>query len=66
VVIKRTILPFFQRLEEVAALLPRGVGGVDVLVYTPEEFEAMRRDGNAFAELIVEEGQLLYAGQPDR
>jgi len=33
---------------------------VDLLVYTPEEFAAMRRAGNAFAEMIVEEGCLLY------
>jgi predicted nucleotidyltransferase len=64
VVIKRTTLPFFDRLQEVARLLPPGTGGVDVLVYTPEEFAAMQRDGNAFAETIAEEGQLIYARRP--
>lgn len=28
-------------------------------VYTPEEFAAMQREGNAFAEMIVEEGRLV-------
>lgn len=42
--------------------LPAGSGGVDVLVYTPQEFATMRRDGNAFAEMIAEEGRLIYAG----
>ena len=60
VVIKRTSLPFFDRLREVGKLLPEGIGGVDLLVYTPEEFAAMRRQGNAFAEMIAEEGQLVY------
>lgn len=63
VVIKRTTLPFFERLREVAKALPLTEGGVDVLVYTPDEFEAMQREGNAFAEMIAEEGRLIYARQ---
>ena len=63
VVIKRTALPFFDRLLEVARLLPEGTGGVDVLVYTPEEFTRMQQDGNAFAELIAEEARLIYGGE---
>lgn len=65
VVIKRTSLPFLERLREVAKYFPPKSGGVDVLVYTPEEFEAMRRDGNAFAEMIVEEGLLVYGDQAE-
>jgi hypothetical protein len=30
-------------------------------VYTPAEFAAMQKDGNAFAEMIIEEGRLIYA-----
>lgn len=63
VVIKRTSAPFFDRLQEVARLLPLGLGAVDLLVYTPEEFAAMQREGNAFTEMIVEEGRLIY-GEP--
>ena len=44
----------FDRLSQVVSLLPAGIGGVDVLVYTPEEFAAMQREGNAFAEMILE------------
>jgi len=65
VVIKRTTAPFFDRLLEVSRLLPAGTGGVDVLVYTPEEFAAMRHDGNAFVEMIVEEGLLIYAREKE-
>jgi predicted nucleotidyltransferase len=60
VVILRTSLPFFDRLLALARLIPPAAGGVDLLAYTPDEFEAMQRDGNAFAEMIVEEGQLIY------
>jgi uncharacterized protein len=63
VVIKRTSAPFFDRLREVARLLPDEIGGIDILVYTPEEFATMRRQGNAFAEMIAEEAQVVY-GQP--
>lgn len=63
VVIKSTPLPFFDRLREVQRLLPAELGAVDVLVYTPEEFAAMQREGNAFAEMIVEEGRVIYGRQ---
>lgn len=66
VVIKRTGAPFFDRLRDVARLLPAGAGGVDVLVYTPEEFERMQQEGNAFAETIAVEGQELYAREAAR
>jgi len=58
VVIKRTPLHFFDRF-------PPGIGGFDVLVYTPEEFGAMQRSGNAFAEMISEEGRLIYGRQAE-
>jgi predicted nucleotidyltransferase len=65
VVIKRTTSPFFDRLREVAGLLPASTGGVDVLVYTPEEFAAMQAEGNAFAEMIAEEARLIYGREAE-
>jgi predicted nucleotidyltransferase len=59
VVIKNTALPFLDRLREAAASIDPD-WPVDLLVYTPAEFEAMRRQGNAFAELVSEEGVRLY------
>ena len=60
VVIKETAQPFWDRLREVARLLPPDLGGVDILVYSPEEFSTMLADGNAFAEMVIEEGRLIY------
>jgi len=60
VVIKETSSPFFDRLWEVSSLLPAEIGGLDILVYTPEEFAKMQREGNAFAEMILEEASLIY------
>ena len=50
-------------MPEVARLLPADVGGVDALVYTPEEFARMLDEGNAFAQMIAEEGWVLYERQ---
>lgn len=63
VVIKQTSAPFWERLREVASLLPAEIGGVDLLVYTPDEFAAMQQEGNAFAEMIIEEARLIYDNQ---
>ena len=64
-IIKETESPFFDRLREVSKFLPGNMGGVDVLVYTPKEFARMRREGNAFAEMILEEGALIYDRQAE-
>ncbi|MCS6924557.1 MAG: nucleotidyltransferase domain-containing protein [Candidatus Binatia bacterium] len=60
VIIKQTTQPFLERLREVGTLLPASMGGVDVLVYTPEEFATMLASGNAFAEMVAQEGRLIY------
>jgi len=63
VVIKQTEASFFDRLREVTSFLPAEIGGVDILVYTPDEFATMQQDGNAFAEMIYEEARLIYDRQ---
>jgi predicted nucleotidyltransferase len=65
VVILPSALPFFDRLQELARRIPAAAGAVDLLAYTPGEFEAMQRDGNAFAEMVQDEGRLIYGGPQD-
>ncbi len=48
-----------------ARLLPAETGGAGILVYTPEEFAAMRSEGNAFAEMIAEEARLISDRKED-
>lgn len=60
VVIKETSVPFLDRLQKVGRILPQDLGAVDLLVYTPVEFDTMLQGGNAFAETIAEEGCLIY------
>ena len=63
VVIKDTLLPFIQRLEEIALLCRVNVG-VDYLVYTPQEFEQMIAERNPFVmNEIVRKGKVLYERQ---
>jgi predicted nucleotidyltransferase len=64
VIIKHTREPFWDRLREAARLVFGAVHrGADILVYTPEEFSNMLAQGNVFAEMIVEEGRLIYDRQ---
>ena len=63
VVIKETTSPFFERLRQASGFLPPDIGGIDILVYTPEEFTKMLQEGNAFAEMITEEASLIYDRQ---
>ena len=65
VIIKQTSHPFWDRLREVGRLLPVELGAVDALVYTPEEFATMLTQGNAFAEMIAAERQVLYGRQAE-
>lgn len=62
VIIKETGLGFLERLKEVIRYInvPKSV---DALVYTPEEFKKMQDEGNAFVEMILEEGVLIYEGK---
>jgi predicted nucleotidyltransferase len=60
VVIMDSELPFVERCVSLGRQLPAALGGVDLLVYTPAEFDEMLRDGNPFAEMIMEEGKVIY------
>ena len=59
VIIKRTRKRFLDRIKEVIRIIkPRF--GVDILVYTPDEFRRMVRSGNPFIQGVVKEGKILY------
>lgn len=62
IVIKKTRVPFLKRMREVGKLLAQSGGGqaVDVLVYTPEEFEKLSKRWNPFFHRILKEGKTVY------
>lgn len=59
IVIKKTVVPFYKRLKEVALLCNYHVG-VDILVYTPEEYADLCQYNPFFSREIVEKGRTLY------
>ncbi len=61
VVIMRTDLPFLERALPLCRDFPLELGAVDLLVYTPEEWQEMQQDGNVFVETVLEEGLLIHA-----
>jgi len=50
---------FFDRIGQVMDLY-RGEREINVLVYTPEEWQRMRAEGRRFLERMVAEGVVLY------
>ncbi len=59
VVVEQTHLPFFQRLRKVRKLLQPKVG-MDIMVYTPEEFNRLCAERPFFKEEIIEKGKIIY------
>lgn len=59
IVIKRTDRRFLDRLADVIEAI-RPDFALDVLVYTPEEFERMLEEENPLVTRAVEEGKVIY------
>jgi len=59
VVIKKTPLNYFERVEQLVDLVDYDID-IDFLVYTPEEFERAVRERRFFQEEIVKRGKILY------
>jgi len=57
-VVERTQKRFLDRLDDLYSLLQPTVA-LDILVYTPEEIEALRKT-NRFIRSILEGGRVLY------
>ena len=58
-VVMRTRDGFVERLKKLYSLLCVPVD-MDLVCYTPEEFEKMKREGNPFVRKILEEEVVLY------
>jgi predicted nucleotidyltransferase len=59
VIVFETSRPFFERFKDFAGLYdiwPR----LDLLIYTPEEFERMVAEGNPFIERVLAEGVVIH------
>lgn len=58
-VVKDTDKPFLTRLREIMEQLNPRVA-VDILVYTPKEFEVMQSEPNSFIKGILKNGRVVY------
>ena len=65
VIIADTPRPFFDRFKDFTGIWdvwPQ----LDLLIYTPAEFERMRAEGRPFIEHILAEGVVVHEAQPSR
>jgi predicted nucleotidyltransferase len=60
VIVKSTETPFLDRYKEFEGLFNMVRKALDVLVYTPEEFVAMRDRGNPLILKVMEDGIVIY------
>jgi len=59
VVVERTDSPFWRRQREMRRRLKPRIG-VDLLVYTPAEFEQLCRERPFFRDEVLAKGKVLY------
>lgn len=60
VVVADTALPFYERIKHVLHSMRPQVG-MDILVYTPREWEEMTRQRSFIREEVLTKGQVVYA-----
>lgn len=60
VVVHQTRLPFYQRIKQALKLIQPKVG-VDLLIYTPEEFYSLSQERRFFRDEVLDKGTILYA-----
>ena len=60
VVVHQTKLPFFERTKQALKLIRPRVG-VDLLIYTPEEFSRLSKERRFFRDEVMAKGTVLYA-----
>jgi predicted nucleotidyltransferase len=61
VVIKDTGINFYDRISDVKSVIPHKIP-IDVLVYTPQEFDKMKNDkyGYFIKDEVIGKGKVLY------
>lgn len=65
VIVTDTDRPFFERHKDFTGIWdvwPQ----LDLLIYTPEEFERMRAEGRPFLEHVLAEGVVIHEAEPTR
>ncbi len=63
VIIKETAIPFLDRYTDFQGLFRATPKALQILVYTPEEFDDMQARGNPFILNVIEDGVVIYEAQ---
>ena len=64
VIIKETGLSFLDRYTDFQGLFEATRKALQILVYTPEEFDDMRARGNPFILNVIKDGIVIYEARP--
>jgi predicted nucleotidyltransferase len=59
-IIKETEESYYQRPATVRSLFAKQPGAMDILVYTPEEFEEQKSEINNIVNIAVKTGVVVY------
>jgi predicted nucleotidyltransferase len=59
VIIKNTRRRFLDRIRDVIEIIKPNFA-IDILVYTPKEFQEMFSEGNLFVESVIKKGKVVY------
>lgn len=59
IAVKKTNKRFYDRINEVSALIPHEIP-VDILVYTPEEFNKMAKGNYFIRDEVLKKGKIIY------
>ncbi|MCH8296051.1 nucleotidyltransferase domain-containing protein [Candidatus Poribacteria bacterium] len=59
-IIKQTATPFHKRPREVRKYLPNPLCSLDVLVYTPQEYDTYKNRCGSFLNQILRDGKICY------
>ena len=59
IIIKNTRKLFLDRIKDVLKIIKPNYA-IDILVYTPGEFQKMLSEGNPFLEHVLREGKVIY------
>lgn len=59
IVVKKTSLPYFKRIEQLVDVLDYDVD-IDFIIYTPEEFELVKKENLFFQREILKKGKVIY------
>lgn len=60
ILIKDTKESFIQRIKNAGLMLRIELGGVDIIVWTPEEYKNMLNSNNYFIQKIKKERKIIY------